>query len=128
MVAVFGRGLADQPSWALGTAPADGKTRQKPGSGCSRRVEPGVNNGYCLECAAIFRHLPLTIQWRLLAIQGLGLYKSNDDQSHSDDLCRGFCCLGGRGCGDLAGFGAGLSAPGYGLFALSAIPLSDGLP
>jgi lipoprotein-anchoring transpeptidase ErfK/SrfK len=32
-------------------------------------VESGARGLLCLECAAIFRHLALTIRWRLLAIQ-----------------------------------------------------------
>src|SRR5260370_7624653 len=40
-------------------------------------------------------------------VSAWGLYKSDDDQTHSDDLC----CRGGWRGGNFAPAGAGLSAP-----------------
>ena len=59
----------------------------------------------CLECAAIFGHLPLTVRCRLGDYTRAMMIKQ-----HSDDLC----CRGGRRGGNLARAGAGLSgiAPG----------------
>ena len=43
-------------------------------------------------------------------VSAWGLYKSDDDQTHSDDLCCGLCCLGGRRGRNFARAGAtGLS-------------------
>ena len=66
----------------------------------------------CLECAAIFRHLAVNEP-----VSALGLYKSNDDHTQSDDLRDCFFRIGGDGGGNLACVGAGLSDPsGTGLF------------
>src|ERR1700694_2654410 len=45
-------------------------------------------------------------------VSAWGLYKNDDDQTHSDDLC----CRGGQRGGNLARVGAGLSTPRRGLF------------
>src|ERR1700721_684931 len=39
-------------------------------------------------------------------VSAWGLYKSDDDQTHSDDLCCGLCYLGGRRGRNLARAGA----------------------
>src|SRR5947208_14041459 len=54
----------------------------------------------CLECAAIFGHSAVN-----LPVSAWGLYKSDDEHTHSDDLC----CSGHRRGGKLARSRAELS-------------------
>jgi lipoprotein-anchoring transpeptidase ErfK/SrfK len=62
-----------RPGGNLAAAGPKGPNRRKTASlARSEMAESGLRKGICLECAAIFRHLPLTIRWRLLAIQGWG--------------------------------------------------------
>ena len=47
-------------------------------------------------------------------VSAWGLYKSDDDQTHSDDLCCALCCFGGRRGRNLARAGAaGLSGASW---------------
>src|SRR5579883_599265 len=82
---------------------ANDKLEKKAGSQLPRNAEGAA---ICLECAAIFRHLAVNEP-----VSALGLYKSNDDHTQSDDLRDCFFRIGGDGGGNLVCVGAGLSDP-----------------